>query len=164
MFLNFKNCFFCGAGRGGSCTVWPVSSLFPRQGSNTYPLHWEHGILTTRLPGKSLLFYFEASFACIFSVYSHVSIMLSAVTSFFLCHTACGILVPNESVSLSVMSDSLRPQGLSVSSVHGILQARILEWVAIIKPMPPALQALSLNHWTLGEVPTVTSNIRKHAP
>ena len=139
----------------------PVSSLFPRQESNTYPLHWEHGILTTRPPGKSLLFYFEASFAL---VYGHVSIMLSAVTSFFLCHTACGILVPNKSVSLSVMSDSLRPQGLSVSSVHGILQARILEWVAIIKPMPPALQALSLNHWTLGDVPTVTSNVRKHAP
>ena len=31
----------------------------------------------------------------------------------------------------SVVSDSLRPQGLWGSSVHGILQARILEWVAI---------------------------------
>ena len=31
----------------------------------------------------------------------------------------------------SVMSDSLRPHGLPGSSVHGILQARILEWVAI---------------------------------
>ena len=33
------------------------------------------------------------------------------------------------SVSHSVMSDTLQPQGLS--SVHGILQARILDWVAI---------------------------------
>ena len=28
------------------------------------------------------------------------------------------------------MSDSLQPLGLRGSSVHGILQARILEWVA----------------------------------
>ena len=37
-------------------------------------------------------------------------------------------------LSCSVMSDSLRPQGLyspSGSSLHGILQARILEWVAM---------------------------------
>ena len=32
------------------------------------------------------------------------------------------------SVSCLVTSDSLRPQG---SSVHGILQARILEWIAV---------------------------------
>ena len=31
--------------------------------------------------------------------------------------------------SHSVVSDSLQPHG--VSSVHGILQARVLEWVAI---------------------------------
>ena len=32
------------------------------------------------------------------------------------------------------MSDSLRPYGLSLpdSSVHGILQARVLEWVAML--------------------------------
>ena len=54
------------------------------------------------------------------------------------------------------MSDSLRPPGLSPpsSSVHGMLQARTLEWVAIpfyrdlpdlgIKPGSPALQADSL--------------------
>ena len=36
-------------------------------------------------------------------------------------------------VSCSVMSDSMRPMDYSLpgSSVHGILQARILEWVAI---------------------------------
>ena len=36
-------------------------------------------------------------------------------------------------LSHSIMSDSLRPMKCSTlgSSVHGILQARILEWVAI---------------------------------
>ena len=40
-------------------------------------------------------------------------------------HTVC--------VSCSVVPDSLRPRGRSPpgSSVHGIFQARILEWVAI---------------------------------
>ena len=41
----------------------------------------------------------------------------------------------SDSVSHSVMSDSVRPHGLYYSlpgsSAHGILQARILEWVAI---------------------------------
>ena len=39
-----------------------------------------------------------------------------------------------ESISCSVVSDSLQPHGLyslPSSTVHGILQARILEWVAI---------------------------------
>ena len=42
-----------------------------------------------------------------------------------------------ESESHSVVSHSLRPHGCKVSSVHGILQARILEWVAI-----PSLQRI----------------------
>ena len=60
------------------------------------------------------------------------------------------IYYENESESHSVISDSLQPQGL----VHGILQARILEWVAFlfsrglpnpgIKPRSPTLQADSL--------------------
>ena len=42
--------------------------------------------------------------------------------------------VESESVSHSVMSDSLwlRDCSLSGSSVHGILQARIVEWVAMV--------------------------------
>ena len=36
----------------------------------------------------------------------------------------------SESVGHSMVSDSLQPHGLSGSSVHGILQARILEWAA----------------------------------
>ena len=37
----------------------------------------------------------------------------------------------SESISCSVVSDSLQSHGLTGSSVYGILQARILEWVAI---------------------------------
>ena len=33
--------------------------------------------------------------------------------------------------SRSVVSDSLRPHGLTRSSLHGIFQARVLEWAAI---------------------------------
>ena len=31
-----------------------AGSWLPNQGSNPYPLHWEHGVLTTGPPGKSL--------------------------------------------------------------------------------------------------------------
>ena len=43
-----------------------------------------------------------------------------------------------ESVSLSIVSDSLPPLACSLPprSVHGILQARILEWIAIPRPYP----------------------------
>jgi len=57
-------------------------------------------------------------------------------------------------VGCSAVSDSLWPHGPPGSSVHGILQARILEWVVFptpgdlpdpgIKPGSPALQADSL--------------------
>ena len=66
--------------------------------------------------------------------------------------------------SCSVMSDSLRPVDCSPpgSSVHGILQARILEWVAIpspgdlpdpgIEPRSPTLQADALTPAPPGKV------------
>ena len=59
----------------------------------------------------------------------------------------------SENVNCSVVSNSLRPHGIDLpgSSVHGILQAQILEWVAIhfstgsfypeIESVSPALQA-----------------------
>ena len=45
----------------------------------------------------------------------------------------CWWCLENECISCSVLSDSCDPMGYSLSgpSVHGILQARILEWVAI---------------------------------
>ena len=36
-----------------------VGSQFPNQGSNLYPTHWKHGVLTTRLTGKFLLYEFK---------------------------------------------------------------------------------------------------------
>ena len=60
------------------------------------------------------------------------------------------------------------------SSVHGILQARILEWVAIpfpgdlpdpgIKPGPPALQADSLPSESPGAIRTMALEILKGVP
>ena len=60
-------------------------------------------------------------------------VLLKITAWFFLynLYSVCGMCV---CVSCSVVSDSLRPHGLyssSGSSVHGILRARILEWVAI---------------------------------
>ena len=62
---------------------------------------------------------------------------LSPSCSFALCSPqprSCSLVPESESVSHSVVSDSLWPHGLYSppgSSVHGVLQARILEWVAI---------------------------------
>ena len=59
----------------------------------------------------------------------------SAHTRFFLVKIIITIIYyESESVSHSVMFNSLRPHELNPpgSSVHGILQARILEWVAIL--------------------------------
>ena len=41
------------------------------------------------------------------------------------------VLVTQLGLTLSDPMDSLPPHGLVGSSVHGILQARILEWIAI---------------------------------
>ena len=35
--------------------MWHAGSYLLNQGSNLCPLHWEHGVLTTGLPGKPLL-------------------------------------------------------------------------------------------------------------
>ena len=39
------------------------------------------------------------------------------------------------------------------SSVHGILQARILEWVACLPPRGPGGGLLHLLHWQAGSLP-----------
>ena len=58
--------------------------------------------------------------ACIKDVYCHLDYLTSMQSG-------------NESVSHTVMSDSLQPMNCSLpgSSIHRILQARIVEWVAI---------------------------------
>ena len=80
------------------------------------------------------------------------------------------VLLDNQSIAVcacSVMSDPLWPRGpdlvdysLSGSSVHGILQARILEWVAVpssrgsFRPMSPATLSHCrqiIYHWVTGE-------------
>ena len=51
----------------------------------------------------------------------------------YLCVCIYNVYMKSESDRCSVVSDSLPSHGLSLpgSSVHGILQARTLEWVAI---------------------------------
>ena len=77
--------------------------------------------------------------------------------------------------SHSVVSDSfdLMDYSLSGSSVYGILQARILEWVPVpsrgnlpnpgIKPGSPALQAVSLLSEPPGEMALVVKNMPANA-
>ncbi|CAI9162923.1 unnamed protein product [Rangifer tarandus platyrhynchus] len=75
----------------------------------------------------------------------------------------------------SVVSNSLRPHGLCIppgSSIHGILQARILKWVAIsfsrgssrpgMEPGSPVLQADSLPSEPPGKVICVYTYIYSH--
>ena len=56
-----------------------------------------------------------------------------------------------ESISCSVVPDSLQSHGLTGSSVYGILQARILEWVAIPfsrgSSWPRDPTCIGLLHW-----------------
>ena len=66
--------------------------------------------------------------------------------------------------SRSVMSNSLRPHGPPGSSVHGILQARILEWVAISfsrgssqpkdRTQASCIAGRCFNLWATREAPT----------
>ena len=57
LFLNFKKNFLLFFG----CIMQHVGSYFTKQGSNSCPLHWKHGVLSTGPPGKSLResFFFE---------------------------------------------------------------------------------------------------------
>ena len=71
-------------------------------------------------------------------------------------HCVCAYICVSKSESRSVVSNSLRPHGLY--TVHGILQARILEWVAFlssraslnlgIEPRSSTLLLLLLSHFS----------------
>ena len=73
------------------------------------------------------------------------------------------ILYINRVLKVKVVSNSLWHHGLyspPSSSVHGILQARILEWVAIPSPVDlpypgifPTRHVLHLLHWQAGSLP-----------
>ena len=118
----------------------------PDQGLNPDPLHWEHGVLATGPPGKSLEFRFLTPTLCCFSRASPSFISLAGCE---LCTYAQSCL-------------TLRPHGLyspPVSSVRGIfpgkntrvgchflLQGNLPD--PRIEPESPALQADF--HATLG--------------
>ena len=98
-FFNFKYLFIYLFGCSGS-SLWYVRSLvavfgifscdtqaplvavcgilvaaceiqFPDQRSNLDPLHWDHGVLTTELPGKSLIQPLRSRVFTEFSLHSH---------------------------------------------------------------------------------------------
>ena len=66
-------------------------------------------------------------------VYKYINKGMYIYIYMYLCVYIYNVYMKSESDSCSVVSDSLLSHGLSVlgSSVHGILQARTLEWVAI---------------------------------
>ena len=91
---------------------------FPDQGSNPGLLHWEHGVLTTGPPRKSPI---PPSFA----------------TTIVCAPSPLTLMIMEKEKNVKVKSLShvqlfVTPVdcGLPGSSIHGIFQARILEWVA----------------------------------
>ena len=71
----------------------------------------------------------------------------------YVCNVLCSVT--------SVMSDSLRPMDccLPGSSVHGILQARVLEWVA----MPSSRGSSQPRNWThISGVSCIVSSFFTH--
>ena len=84
----------------------------PDQGSNPGPLHWEHGVLATGPLGQSLTRIFDWG----------MNTRAGRDPFVYMC-----VLVAQSCLSLCDPMDC-SPTGFSV---HGILQARILEWVAI---------------------------------
>ena len=57
-------------------TARHVGSWFPNQGSNPCPMHWEHGVLTTGPPGKSLCVVFFFFFLLnLFIIYLFLAVL-----------------------------------------------------------------------------------------
>ena len=105
-FVCFKGFYFC---LFVAHATQHVGSQFPDQGSNLHLLYWKRGVLTTVPPGKSL----HLRFVSFYNVFNKVTCVRAKLLQW--CPTLC------DPVDRS-------PPG---SSVHGILQARILEWVAM---------------------------------
>ena len=104
------HCLSCGARNLQSEQQQHTGSLaiacetsFPDRRLNLCPLNWEQGILATGLPGKSQQAFLRLYFVCV------------------------KVLVAQSCLTLCDPVDCSPPG----SSVHGILQARMLEWVAI---------------------------------
>ena len=100
----------------------------------------------------NLMKWLRFSYLSLFYIYEFVifiNLQQSEKTSFFTLHFFLVSSYPFhsfESVSCSVMSNSLELHGQSPpgSFVHGLLQARILEWVAI----PSSMESFQTTGWT----------------
>ena len=118
--------------------------LFPDQERNLGPLHWEHGVLATGSPGKSLW----PSFLMV----GLSNLLLSqwwlltpckASLAFSSLKIIIGLIVELMKVKVKSLScvwfsatpwTPWTPWNLPGSSIHGIFQAIVLEWVAIPSP------------------------------
>ena len=76
---------------------WPLIAacgiLVPWTGIKHVPLHWEHGVLTVGLPGKSLFLFFYSNYSNRYEVTSHcslvcISLIISEVAHLCICLTA----------------------------------------------------------------------------
>ena len=93
---------------------WQLGSQLPDQGSNLPLLHWDHRVLTSGPPGSPHI--------QVFFFFSSTSLLLPI-----------HLLLP----SSHMCAQSCNPVdcGLPGSSVHGLFQARILEWVGVFFSM-----------------------------
>ena len=70
---------------GLSCSA--ACGIFPDQGSNPCPLHWDHGVLTTALPGKSqALLMFYAVNICSQFIFLRCTYIFLAIYCLIFCH------------------------------------------------------------------------------
>ena len=98
-----------------------LQGIFPTHGSNPGLLHWR--FFTTESPGKPLIYQWKKK-----------KVSFDPKNILGICEESIyKISVYSLCVSHLVVSDSLQPHRLPLpgSFVHGILQARILEWVAV---------------------------------
>ena len=103
-----------------------------------------------RLPASTAPFYIKDLSICNFGIWGvgpePISPGYRRTTIYAKNISLCSFmkLTESQSASRSVVSDSLWPHGPLGSSVHGILQAKILEWVAI----PFSRESSQPRHWT----------------
>ena len=119
----------------GSGLPFPSPGDLSNQGSNLCPLHCKSGVLTTGPLGKSQ---WVSTILCILQTRKQKLGVLKQPAQFFFfkrlsaCHMSSTQFSQFSSVAQScpTLSDPM-DYSLPGSSVHGIFQARVLEWGAI---------------------------------
>ena len=152
MNIHLENCL-CSSFCQEHCGIlkFPGATKLQYSISRIYSIYgrsYKQGACST--PGmQALCLFFNYLCSFIFFSLQFLSLFLPRITY---------NIMKSENVSSSVMSDSLWPYGCSLpgSSVHRILQARLLEWVAIScfgGSSRPRDQTVCLLHWQAGSLP-----------